>query len=106
MDLEDRLASGLLSLPGVEEGKSRFGPESAFFVAGREFAHVHREGEIDLRLTRSVVAARRDELEDDERVAMRRTSDWVTVTYSSRVDVRFVLGLARAACEANRSARR
>jgi hypothetical protein len=106
MDLDDRLASGLLSFPGVEEGKSRFGPKSAFFVAGREFAHVHREGEIDLRLTRSVIAARRHELAVDERVAMRRTSDWLTVTYSSTTDVRFALVLGRAAYEANRSARR
>jgi hypothetical protein len=101
MDLESLLASGLLSLPGVEERKSRFGPEVAFFIAGREFGHVHRDGEIDLRLTRSVIAERRDELESDARIAMRRGSHWLAVTYTSRADVRFALQLARSAWEAN-----
>ena len=106
MDLTERLASGLLSLRGVEEGKSRFGPQTAFFVGGREFAHVHSDGEIDLRLTRPLIAGRRDGLEDDRRVSMGRSSDWLTVSYSSARDVRFALDLGRAAYEANRSARR
>jgi Family of unknown function (DUF5519) len=106
MDLTERLASGLLSLRGVEEGKSTFGPQTAFFVAGREFAHVHRDGEIDLRLTRPLIAGRRDGLEDDSRVSMRRNSDWVTVSFSSAGDVRLALELGRAAYDANRSARR
>jgi hypothetical protein len=106
MHLTDRLASGLLSLPGVEEGKSRFGPRTAFFVAGREFAHVHRDGEIDLRLTRLLISGWRESLEGDSRVSMRQGSDWLTVSYSSAADVRFALELGRAAYEANRSARR
>jgi hypothetical protein len=106
MDLTDRFASGLLSLPGVEEGKSRFGPRDAFFVAGREFAHVHRDGEIDLRLTRPFIAERREGLEDDSRVLLRRSSDWLTVRYFSAADVRFALELGRVAYEANRSVRR
>jgi hypothetical protein len=106
MDVTDGLASGLLSLPGVEEGTSRFGSMTAFFVSGREFAHLHRNGEIDLRLTRALIAARLDELTDERRVSMRRSSEWITVSYSSNTDVAFALELGRAACEANRSRRR
>jgi pectate lyase len=106
MDLTDRLASGLLSLPGVEERKSRFGPHTAFFIGSREFAHVHRDGEIDVRLTRRLITERRDSLQDDSRVSMRRGSDWITVSYSSSADVPFAVELGRSAYQANQSARR
>lgn len=86
----------LRQLPDVEEAPSQFHGEPAFWIDGREFAHLHRaDGEIELRLTRKLIGRL-----DDPRIARRtKSSDWVAVPLE---EVELVAELAYAALEANR----
>lgn len=54
-----RLYAGIKRLPGVREGRSRFGSGVAFFRGRREFTHFHGRSEIDIRLTADGVARHR-----------------------------------------------
>jgi hypothetical protein len=95
MSLTERLASSLLEREGVEERRSRFGHEVAFYRAGRELLHLHGEREADVRLGRDRIRERRAELEQRPGVRLRasRSSDWVIVELQRDEDVDFVLGL-------------
>jgi hypothetical protein len=86
----------LRALPHVEEAPSQFHGEPAFWIDGREFAHLHlRHDEVELRLTRGLIGRL-----DDPRVARRtKTSDWVAIPLA---EVELVAELAYAALEANR----
>ena len=96
--MNEPLLEALRTLPDVEEWPSQFHGEPAFWIDGREFAHTHGDDEIEVRLTRKLIAR-----VDDERVVQRaRTSDWVILRQS---DEQLVLELARQALEANRRPR-
>jgi Luciferase len=99
MNLADRLANALLEIEGVEERRSRFGHEIAFYRDDREFLHLHGEREADVRLGRDRIGERRAELEARTGVRLRdsRSSDWVIVALARDEDVDFVLGLAAEA---------
>jgi hypothetical protein len=99
MSLADRLADALLELEGVEERRSRFGHEVAFYRGGNELLHLHGAREADVRLGRDRIAARREELEARGGVRLRdsRSSDWVIVELRREEDVAFVLDLVAAA---------
>ena len=95
MRLSD-LAARLLALPGVSQGTSRFarGAKPAWLVGSKEFAHLHADDLLDLRLPRSVQAS----LKDDPRAHFRRSrSEWLEVEFHHPEDVEFVVGLARQA---------
>jgi hypothetical protein len=89
---------------GFIEGLSIFGStdeDLAYFVNGKQVVNeIH--GELELRLTRKIISARRSELKVDPRVELRGSSDWLTVRTSKTADDVFVLGLARLAAEAHR----
>jgi hypothetical protein len=93
---EEEALARLRMLPGVEEAPSQFHGEPAFWIDGREFAHLHRaRAKIELRLTRRLIRGL-----DDRRVARRSpSSDWVSVPLA---EVELVSQLAYAALEANR----
>lgn len=91
------------ALDGVAIGESAFGSGPAIWVGKREVAHLDDESTLDVRLTRSVIRARRAELAADDRVGLRRgTSDWVEVHLTGPQDVELSLELVRQAVEANR----
>ena len=85
----------------VAEMPSRFKDDDAYWLDGREIAHFEGDQVLDLRLTRSVISARRDALKSDPRVELRSGSDWVTVTVG-RADAAFLNELVQWAIDANR----
>lgn len=91
---DDLLARQLLERNGVEERRSRFGHEVAFFYEGREFLHLHGTKEADIRLGQAAVEELRERLSTDSRVRLRDgSSDWVVVNLSRPADVELVLEL-------------
>ncbi len=95
---DDLLARQLLEREGVEERRSRFGHEVAFFHEGHEFLHLHGATEADVRLGRAAIDELRARLVADKRIRLRAGgSDWVVVRLSRPEDVDFVLELVSRA---------
>jgi hypothetical protein len=97
----DRLCEALRALPGVVEGHSRFGTgrNRAWTIDGREFAHLHSESLLDLRLPRAAQRA----LRGDARARFRAAaSEWVELEFHSESDVARIAALAAVAVRANR----
>lgn len=83
-------------------GESSFGTGPAVWVGKREVAHLDDDGTVDVRMTKSLIRARRPELAEDGRVLLRpRGSDWLEVRIRDDSDVDFALGLVRDAIAAN-----
>ena len=104
MKATHRLSGLLDAIPGVASGKSRFGSSrKAWSIDGREFAHLHSDSILDLRLPRKLQAALRG-----DRHARFRTSasEWVELEFRSATDVAEVAALAAKAARANRKSRR
>ena len=91
------------AIDGFVEGASIFGSddgERAYFVNGKEVAHMDGPDAVGIRLTRKVWSAHRSELAGDARVRRRSpSSDWVMVD-AKAVDL--VRRLAELAAEAHR----
>lgn len=104
--MADRLWASLSSLDGVEESPSAFKNGPALWVNGTEIAHRDDERVIDVRLTRGLIRAQRDELRADHRVRLRKssTADWIEVEVHEPADEQFLLTLVRQAAEAHRAA--
>ena len=106
-NLAQQLETRILGLPGVERKKSRWMSERAYHVGSREFAHFHRNGEIDVRLTRRVQREQADRIRNDRRVKFReRASDWIALRLSRAEDVNYAFEIVRLALAANRVATR
>jgi len=86
---------------GVTIGKSRFSSRPACYTGKREFLHFHDAHEVDVRLGRKEIRARREVFAEDERVTMRGTSDWIEVRFHDEEDVERVVELARIALREN-----
>jgi hypothetical protein len=101
MDTTSELSAALSAIPGVEVGRSRFGSgsNSAWRVAGREFAHLHSQSRIDLRLPASLQSTLRG-----HPLAHFRSgkSEWIELEFHSPADVTMVAALAREAAAAVR----
>jgi Family of unknown function (DUF5519) len=96
------LESALSRLPGLVPRASRWGSLPAFFVGDREIAHFHKDGRLDVRLTRSVIRQRAAEGSLDPRVQVRgSSSEWVAVRATDLLDVALVVGLVEEAMRAN-----
>ena len=105
MSLPDQLRSALMALPGVEVSASRFGSRSnaAWSVAGREFAHLHADHLLDLRLPRALQA----DLGSDPRAHLRKSrSEWIEFEFRTPEDVASAVALASAAWAAAKDVRR
>jgi len=104
-ELELRVSAvraALEGVGGVEERPSQFAELPAWWVDGREFAHLGADGWLDLRLTKTGIRERRQWLRADPRSRLRRSgSDWVEVDISGLMDGD-VAALLRAAAEASR----
>ena len=91
-----RLQAELASLPGVSHGLSRFGSRErlAWSIDGREFAHLHADDLLDLRLPRSI----QRRLRNDPRAHFRRgSSEWLEFEFHTIEDVEQLGALAREA---------
>lgn len=100
----EQLRAALSELPGVAQSVSRFGSRThpAWTVAGREFAHLHADDLLDLRLPRAIQAS----LRSDPRAHFRKgRSEWLELTFHTSEDVAHVAVLARAAWVAARDAK-
>jgi hypothetical protein len=96
----DALRAALSGLPDVETTHSRFGSSRpAWRIAGREFAHLHSDALIDLRLPRAAQARLRA---DPRAHARQGRSDWIEFEFLSEKDVDEVVALVRSAAEAAR----
>ena len=83
-------------------GEGAFGPGPALWVGRREIAHFDDERTLDVRLTKAVIRARREQLKSDERVALRRgSSDWVEISIGSDDDAEWARGIMADAVVAN-----
>ena len=92
-----QLRAELSALPGVVQASSRFGRNPAWRINGREFAHLHSDCLIDLRLPRSVQAR----LRKDPRAHFRRhPSAWVELEFHTAQDILKLLPLAHEAAVA------
>ena len=90
------------SLPDVEQSPSRFGSRRnpAWSVNGREFAHLHADDLIDLRLPRALQAG----LRADARAHFRKSaSEWLELEFHSEADAADIARLAREAWAAART---
>ena len=104
--LVEKLHEALAKLPGVEQSTSRFGSRrnAAWSVAGREFAHLHSDDLLDLRLPRAIQTS----LRDDPRAHFRKSrSEWIELEFHTAQDIALVTKLARLAwAAASESTRR
>jgi len=92
-----QLRAELSALPGVIEASSRFGRHPAWRIDGREFAHLHSDSLIDLRLPRPEQAR----LRKDPRAHFRRHPwAWVELEFHTTQDVLDLLVLAQQAAKA------
>ena len=90
-------------IPGAQIGDGVFTKGPAIWSGTREVAHFHDEsGELEVRLTKPVVRARRADLKSDPRVTLRRSaSDWVSFAIAVPADEDDALELVRVAIDAN-----
>ena len=103
MSPTQRLRAELSQLPDVDQSLSRFGSHRnpAWSVSGREFAHLHADDLLDLRLPRAIQAR----LRSDPKARFRSaTSEWLEFEFHSIDDVAHLAVLARAAWAAAKGA--
>ena len=92
----DQLCAALASLPDVEQSVTRFGTRRnpAWSTGGREFAHLHADDVLDLRLPRAVQAS----LRSDPNAHFRKArSEWLELEFHTVEDVARLVALARQA---------
>lgn len=89
----------LAPIDGFSAEPSRVAGGTALFYRGKEFAHFHHDHEIDLRLTRKVIAELG--LSHPARSAVHPTrsasSQWIELRFDTADDVRRVAELVRIA---------
>jgi ribonuclease BN (tRNA processing enzyme) len=93
MKTVDRLRQVLSALPDTEQTLSRFGSHRspAWSVRGREFAHLHADHLLDLRLPRAVQAG----LRSDPKAHFRKSaSEWLELEFHTAEDVAHIAELA------------
>ncbi len=87
---------------GTAVGAGAFAPGPALWVGKREVAHFDREHTLDVRLTKSVIRRRREELKGADRVSLRNgQSDWLEITVEAPEDLEWATGIVLDAVAAN-----
>lgn len=95
----DQLRQVLSALSDTEQTPSRFGSHRnpAWSVRGREFAHLHADHLLDLKLPRVVQAG----LRADPKAHFRKSaSEWLELEFHTAEDVAHIAELAREAWSA------
>jgi hypothetical protein len=104
VSLVEQLRQVLSALPDAERAPSRFGSRrnAAWSVVGREFAHLHADDLVDLRLPRNVQAG----LRSNPKAHFRKSrSEWVELEFHTIEDVAHIALLAHEAWAAARDSR-
>jgi Luciferase len=102
MSVREELEQELARIPGLVRRPSRWGREHAYFVGDREIAHFHKDGRMDVRLTKELIRERKVEHALDERVHTRGPSaEWASVTLSTPTDLPLAISLVEEAMRAN-----
>lgn len=101
MSLIESLIFALRALPGVEQKPSRFGKAGrlAWWINGREFAHLHADDLLDLRLPAQVQRRLRNHPGAHFRSAR---SEWLEFEFHSEEEVVELVRLALEAMTANK----
>ncbi len=95
-----------MSLRGVQRRTSRWGHRTSYWVGKREFAHLHDENELDIRITRSSLEGLK-EIGIDPRVKLRPgPSDWIRFELRNRKDIDGAFKLLTLAWRNNKMVRR
>jgi len=92
----EQLRKALSELPDVVQAPSRFGSHRnpAWSISGREFAHLHADDLLDLRLPRQIQAG----LRSDPKAHFRKAaSEWLELEFHTSEDVVHLAALAREA---------
>lgn len=99
----ERLRQRILALPGIIEKPHRVSPH-AYYVSGREIAHIHGENQIDIRLTQAAQAEAlaRGQAHPHARAA---ASGWVTCRFPEPHSLETVMVLMQQAHAAARARR-
>jgi len=100
----EHLHFALNALPETKQVRSRFGPvgRAAWAVRGREFAHLHADDMVDLRLSRAI----QSQLKSNPLAHFRSSrSEWLEFEFRSLTDVQDVLVFARQAWAAAKEAK-
>lgn len=97
-----QVSARMASVEGVAEAPSQFGHPVAFWYGGKEVAHLEGETdgvvEVEIRLGRKHISARRQAFNADERVELRpSTSDWMTIGCRIEPDIADAVELLRVA---------
>ncbi len=97
--LKQELLAQLRQVEGLSEQSSRVAGGVALFFQGKEVAHFHHDGELDLRLTRKVIKSLG--LAHPERSHMHPkravSSQWIEVRFEKPEDLPRVVALVRLA---------
>jgi Family of unknown function (DUF5519) len=102
--LARRLTRQLDAWPAVRAGRAECGLGTGFSAAhqaGAQIVHLHGGDEVELHLTRAVIARLGDALRESGRVAVTPGGDWIRVRLDTESDVRLVMSLASVAIKAN-----
>ena len=98
----EALRHALARVPGITQRPSRWGGAPAYFAGDREIAHFHRDGSLDVRLTRALLREKRVTRTLDPRLRTRGpSSEWAAVSASDPRDLPFVVTLVEEAVRAN-----
>jgi hypothetical protein len=102
-ELKESLTKKILSLPGVKEEiwPNESGGFISFKFKGKDFAHYHPSDEIDLRLTKKVIAAESVIRLPNSIVHPKRakSSPWIEIRFSSEKDLNEIMRLVKLAIE-------
>jgi hypothetical protein len=92
MSTRELAAERLAAVAGVVEAPSQFGHPVGYWLDGKEVGHLEGDAaefvEVEIRLGRKLISARRTELKADARIELRRnTSDWLTIGCRTKADI-------------------
>jgi Family of unknown function (DUF5519) len=92
----------MAQLPGLARRPSRYGDAFSYFVGNREIAHFHRDGRMDIRLTKERIRELKQEGFLDDRVRTRGASaNWAAVRIGQISDVEYAIRLVEEAIRSN-----
>jgi hypothetical protein len=86
----------------MEEGESSWSDGPALWVNGKQVANFVGEDVFELRLTKPVIRAMEERLAEDDRIDVRRSSEWVRIAVDSAEQHDLIVELAEAAAAAHR----
>ena len=96
--LRKQLVQQLTRLPGVSEKTwpQRDDGFSSLQFNGKEFGHFHHDNEIDIRLTRALIAEHSLEHPSDSKVHAKRSknSPWIEMRFFDEADINRIIKMA------------